>query len=89
MAATWTYSLRARDEARRLVETDCGRDDGLGYGVSSGDGALKSELGHILKEESQDLLVRCEMSEKDEHELHSLSLAWATGELIISKVDNN
>lgn len=66
MAATWTYSLRARDEARRLVETDCGRDDGLGYGVSSGDGALKSELGHILQEESQDLLVRCEMSEKDE-----------------------
>lgn len=33
----------------------------LGYGVLSGDGALKSELGHIFKEESQDLLVRCEM----------------------------
>ena len=78
MAASWTYVLRARDEARRLVETDCGRDDGLGYGVSSGDGALKSELGHILKEEPQDLLVRCGVSEEDESEMHSLSFTWAT-----------
>lgn len=78
MAASWTYSLRARDEARRLVETDCGRDDGLGYGVSSGDGALKSEFCHILKEEPQDLLVRCGVSEKDESEMHSLSFTWAT-----------
>lgn len=78
MAASWTYSLRARDETRRLVETDCGRDDGLGYGVSSGDGAPKSELGHILKEEPQDFIVRCGVSEKDESEMHSLSFTWAT-----------
>ena len=32
-----------------LLKTDCGRDDGLGYGVSRGDGTLKSELGHFQK----------------------------------------
>lgn len=79
MTAIWTDSIRARDEAGRLAETDHGRDDGLEHGISSGAGAQRSELGYILKEEPQDLLVSCGVCEKDKSGMHSSSLAWATG----------
>lgn len=83
MAAIWTEYIGARDGAGRLVGKQMKQtmppDNALEYHVSSGGGTQKSEFGCMLKEEPQDLLVCCEVCEKDKPGMLSSSLGWATG----------